>query len=724
MRWRFYFFLIGTGLVILIWAVYLFCIQIFDPLHLKNYRDIRYKPSKEILIPNRGSIVDCRGNLFVNSVSYYQTDIDRKQVYLWAKANKISLEQAYHIIAAAFAANVPIEEETVYKRLSKSKNLTSIMISNKIKDSDLYNLSNYFAAKKLPGLTSHFSCMKRIYSKGLTAARVIGSVRENTNGENAAEYSNSIYKLSGQNGLELTYDKELQGQYGWKEVLYDANNHLVTYPGLHEKKPVNGLNLWLTLDTEIQDVVEEALAEGLQQYGAKNAAAVVMDVNTGRIYSMAGVSSEDYSEDPSYVRVKSNIPVSFLFEPGSTMKPFTALTALEYGLINPYETFPSGVRQAGNRTIRDTHNYGPLTARGVIAKSSNVGISIIGERVGKKRLYDELIKLGFGQKTGLNLFGESSGIFHKLEDWDGYTLHSVTFGYAISVTAIQLAAAYASVANGGNYVKPYIVDSFRDDTGKIVEQFEPKILRKVASKPAADTLKSYLQSVVEEGTASHIKLSYINIAGKTGTAQKKLEGQTGYAPGKYTGNFVGFFPVEKPEMVVVVVYDEPYEAVRFGGSCAAPTFQKIVENTLFLPSCAILPKSKIVQQSTVLTPNVINMSLSAAEDILRKSGLNYKVEIHDSSTVIVDQYPKPNVSLAKNYPIVLVTGKSISAEEYTVPTGIMPNLAGMTLRKAVQISASNKIKLKIKGVGIVRKQSIIAGTKIQPGSTCVVEATL
>lgn len=724
MRARFRILLVLFALVILVWSVYLFSLQIFDPLNLEHYRQIRYNPKKELLIPTRGCILDSNGNLFVSSIAYYQADIDRKQVSLWAAEQKLTLDAAYKKIAAAFAKTTGLSAADAYSRLTINKNLTSIQISNKIKESELEKLNNQFEKEDLPGLICSFSSMKRIYSRGLTAARLLGSVKESTADFDPNDPVNSLYKLKGINGIEATFNQELSGEYGWREMMLDSHNRRVIYPGLREKKPVNGLNVWLTIDSSIQDVVEEALAEGLQLYDAKNAAAVVMDANTGRIYAMAGVSAEDYSEDPGFVRVKSNIPVSFLFEPGSTMKPFTALTALEHGLIRRGEHFPSGERRIGRRIIRDTHNYGSISARDVIAKSSNVGISIIGDRVGSKRLYDKIILLGFGQKSGLNLFGESSGIFHKLENWDGYSLHSITFGYAISVSAVQLAAAYAVAANGGNYVKPYIVESLRDETGQIVQKFEPKIMRRVVSQAAADTLKSYLHSVVETGTAKHIKLSYVSMAGKTGTAQKKIEGQAGYAPGRYTGNFVGFFPVEKPEMVIAVVYDEPAMGVRYGGLCAAPTFQKIVEKTLFLPSCNILPKNMRSKQSSILTPHLIGMNVHAAENLLRQNGLSCRIEKHDSSSVVVEQYPKPNVSLDKTYPILLITGRKISVSHCSAEAGIMPDLTGMTVRKALQVLAQSKIKLKVQGAGVIKKQSVIAGSKIIPGTTCSVVATL
>jgi cell division protein FtsI/penicillin-binding protein 2 len=718
MRIRFYILMGLFGLIAITWSVYLFSIQMFDPLDLGYYIDVRYKPGKEILIPTRGSVFDSGGDLLVSSVAFYQVDIDRKQCSNWAKKHKMPLDTVYNKIASVFAANSAITKDVALEKLQYRNSLSSIQISNKIKESELEKLLNAFEKQKLPGFIHSFSSMRRIYSQGITAARVLGSVKENTTEYDPGDPVNSIYRLSGLNGLEATYDRELAGQYGWREVVYDANHNRVPYPNLHEKKQVNGYNLWLTIESDIQDAVEEALAEGLQLYGAKNAAAVVMDPNTGRILAMAGVSAEDYSEDPGFVRVKSNIPVSFMFEPGSTMKPFTALAALQHKVVSPFEKFPSGAMMVGRRKISDTHSYG------AISKSSNVGIALIGERVGSKRLYDQLISLGYGQKTGLNLFGESSGMFRKLENWDGYSLHSISFGQEISVTAVQLASAYCVVANGGNLMKPYIVDSFRDETGKIIEQFQPKLIRRVVSQAAADTMKSYLQSVVEEGTAKNIKLNYMSLAGKTGTAQKKAEGALGYAPGKYTGNFIGFFPVEKPQMVVAVVYDEPSGGYYYGGLCAAPTFRRIVEKILFLPSCNILPQNKRMQQISTLTPKLVGMTVSQAEFILRQNGLSCKVSGDDSSNVVIDQYPKPNVSLDKSHPITLVTGKLRTNNPAVTNTGLMPDLKGMTLRKAMQICSLNKINIKINGMGMVRRQSIIAGTKITPGTTCLVDATL
>ncbi len=450
-----------------------------------------------------------------------------------------------------------------------------------------------------------------------------------------------------------------------------------------------------------------------------------MDPKTGRVLALAGVSNKDKDDDPNLVRTRSNIPASFMYEPGSTLKPISMLPALEHKLVKPNERIECGRYQIGRRVITDTHDYGPLTPRDIIAKSSNVGVAKLAERTGKTRLYEEYISLGFGQRSALNLFGESSGLFAKLENWDGYSLHSLSFGQSISVTSIQLAAAYSAIANGGKMMKPSIIDSYRDDDGELIESFEPSVLRQVSSKAACDTMLSYIQDVVDDGTATHIRMDYISVGGKTGTAEKNVEGTRGYSSGKYNAVFAGMFPMENPQMVVVVFYDEPSHYYRFGSMSAAPSFKKIVENILFMPDCQILPYNERLLQTSLKMPDLINMSVENAERSLNRFGFLYKIEGPDSASVVIDQFPKAGISVDKNHPITLKLGKSKDkpAEE-SLAKAIMPNLVGMTLRKAVKTASERGVPVKIVGSGVIRKQSLLPGSRITGTSVCILEASL
>jgi cell division protein FtsI/penicillin-binding protein 2 len=725
MRSRFYFLLVIFSAIALLWSAYLFSIQILDPFNFAHLRRVRYIPRKEILIPQRGEIYDSQGNLLASSISFYQLDIDRSAVNTWAERNDIEQKEAFSRIAEVISGNSSLSKASVLKRLNMGKKNSSIQISNRISEAELDKIIQDFNQQNLPGLIHNFSSMRRIYSKGILAARLIGAVSEESNGYDPVTDSKSLYKLSGICGLEATYDKVLSGDYGWREVVLDANGNRMPYPDLHEKKPVNGTNLYLTIDAGIQEIVENALYDGVEKFGAANAGAVVMDPKTGRVLALAGVSPKDTTDDPNIVRTKSNIPASFMFEPGSTLKPLSMLPALEHKLVKPNEKIECGRYQIGRRVISDTHDYGPLTPRGIIAKSSNVGVAKLAERIGKTKLYEEFIAFGFGQKSALNLFGESSGLFAKLENWDGYSLHSLSFGQSISVTSIQLAAAYSAMANGGKMMKPHIIDSHRDEAGNIIESFEPSVLRQVSSEAACDTMLSYIQEVVDDGTATHIKMDYISVGGKTGTAEKNVEGTRGYSSGKYNAVFAGMFPMEDPQMVVVVFYDEPDHYYRFGSMSAAPTFKKIVENILFMPECDILPYNERLLQTSLKMPDLIGMNIHNVEQSLSRYGFLYKIEGPDSASVVVDQFPKAGISVDKNHPITLKLGKSTQTNpELAIGKGTMPNLVGMTLRKAVQAASDNGVAIRILGSGVVRKQSILPGSKISGGSVCLLEATI
>ncbi len=725
MRSRYYLLVIFFGIIALLWGAYLFSIQVLDPFNFAHMRRIRYTPNKDIVIPQRGSIYDSKGNLLVSSISYYQLDIDRNAVNRWADRNDNTQAEAFEKTALLISENSSLKQENVLRRLNSGTKATSIQISNRISEAELDKIVAAFAKAKMPGLIHNFASMRRIYSKGILAARLLGSVREESDGYDRETGSKSLYKLAGINGLEATYDKILAGEYGWKEVVFDANGNRMPYPDLHEKKPISGKNVHLTIDGTVQEIVENALYEGVEKYNAAHGGAVVLDPKTGRIIALAGVSNTDKSIDPGVLRTRSNIPASFMFEPGSALKPLGMLPALEHKLVRPNEKIDCSNYQVGRRMIRDTHDYGPLTPRGIIAKSSNVGVAKLAERTGKIRLYEEYISLGFGQKSALNLFGESSGIFAKLENWDGYSLHSLSFGQSISVTAIQLAVAYGAMANGGKMMKPHIVESYRDQHGNILESFEPSVLRQVSSKAVCDTMLSYIRDVVDDGTATHIKMDYISVGGKTGTAEKNVQGSRGYSANKYNAVFAGMFPMEDPQMVIVVFYDEPEHYYRFGSMSAAPTFKKIVENIVFMPDCQILPYNERLLQTSLIMPDLVGMDISNAQSNLNSYGFLYKLEGPDSASVVVDQFPKAGISVDKNHPITLKIGKGDNPEDAkTIVKGLMPDLRGLTLRKAVDAAAREGLEVRINGSGIVRKQSLLPGSRISKNSVCILEASL
>ncbi len=722
MKFRYYSLLAVLLLVVVTWVIYLFIIQITDPLDLAYLRQIRYNPSKELLIPTRGAIYDCNGQLLASTIKYYQIDIDRGAVKKYAERHRLSQSVEFDKIATIISRNSELTKEFILEKLNRGNLTFSIQISNKIKESELNRILKEFAANKLPQPIYTFSSMKRVYSKGILAARVIGSVRENTEEIAKIQRDKVLYKLRGTCGLEATYDHILSGEYGWREVVYDAHHSEVPYPELSEKYPENGANLTLTIDSDIQEIVENNLFEGIEKYSAKNAAAIVMNPDTGEIVAMAGISKTDRSSDPNAVRALMNIPVTFMFEPGSTYKPFTAMLALEKHMYGPNELIDCSTRNIGGRRIGDSHGHGALTLRNVIAYSSNCGISRVAERVGAPALYERLTELGFGQKSGLNMVGESSGWFRKLVNWGPYSLPSISFGQEVSVTPIQLATAYCAIANGGKVMKPYIVKSISDNNGNVLQAFQPKLIRTISDKTTLDTLRSYMQGVVDYGTATQVKLDYLKIGGKTGTAQKKEEGSNHYSGDKFTAGFSGFFPVDNPKLVIVVLYDEPVGVYHFGALSAGPTFKAITEQICALPKCAIIPEVKQKNQVQVIMPNVTGLRQLQAEAILRQAGIQFNSVVNDASGIVVNQFPKSEVQFSRQNSATLIIDRKTQDFLAISDNSIMPDLSGMTIRSAMKIAKTKKINLVINGFGSIISQTIPSGSKTRTGETCIVEA--
>ncbi len=738
MQLRFQILLLIFGVVVIVWTLYLFAVQILDPHDLEYMRQLRYNPYKEITIPSRGNIYDRNEELLVSSVKYYQIDIDLNSLKKFSEKTHKNYETVLNGVLDIVASNSQITKEDLVKKIS-NKRAKSVFLSNQIKESELSRImaklverdsvlvgdkksKKYRSQEKYPKcIISSFSSMKRIYSKGSLAARVLGMVRERTD-EGADLKARSIYKMEGFTGVEATYDNLLKGQYGWKEIINDANHNQVPYPNLQEKKPQNGYSMILTIDSNIQEILENNLQAGIEKYNAKNAIGVIMNPNTGEIIAMAGISAEDKNSDLNRVRALVNLPITFMFEPGSTFKPFTALLALDHNIFKPWDKIDCTTYYVGNRTIKDSHKYSTLSFRDIIAYSSNVGISKVVERIGSRILYDRLISLGFGHKSGLNMFGESSGILRKLSDWQGYSLHSISFGQEIAVTALQLTNAYCTLSNGGKVMKPVIVKQMKDENGKLIEEFKPKVMRSVSDEKSLDTLKIFLKNVVDYGTATGTKLDYVTIGGKTGTAEKMIEGTRGYSAYKYTSCFVGLFPVENPQYVMSIIYDEPDYVYHFGSMSSVPTFRKTVEEIIALPSCKLLTQLRSKKQEMITVPDLTGMKLADAEARLNQLKILYQLDMNNPDGYVINQYPKSNVSFNKNSRVVLVIDKEIRVKEEMNNDSTMPNFVGKTARVAIKTALNRRINLKINGSGTIYAQSIPPGTKVKYDEQCQVSA--
>jgi cell division protein FtsI (penicillin-binding protein 3) len=385
----------------------------------------------------------------------------------------------------------------------------------------------------------------------------------------------------GLEGLEFQYDDLLGGQPQFIVAQQDALGRIVFRQEQERlQRPI--FDLTLTIDEVLQYIAERELKRAIDRSRAKAGTAIVMDPWTGEILALANVPTFDpnnYRKASSASR--RNRAVTDAFEPGSVFKVILAAGALEEGVVRPGDLFhgENGTIEVSGVTIRDHEKYGWLTVQQILAQSSNVGAIKIGQKLGKSLYYHYINGFGFGTLTGLDLPGETPGLMRRPKGWSGLSLPVLSMGQEISVTTMQMATAFAAVANGGGLVRPHVVRSLRSQDGSLHRQVEPVVVRQVISAQTSRTLLATLRAVVEDGTGKEAALADYTVAGKTGTAQKLDPATKRYSPHKVVASFIGAVPAEQPRLVILVVIDDP-DTLRWGGSVAAPAFREIARDAL------------------------------------------------------------------------------------------------------------------------------------------------
>jgi cell division protein FtsI (penicillin-binding protein 3) len=385
----------------------------------------------------------------------------------------------------------------------------------------------------------------------------------------------------GLEGIEFNYDDDLSGEVFQYTVLRDA------YGRGFEAENMNGIssagkNIVLTIDSTIQYIAEKALAETVENFSAESGMAVVMVPKTGAILALAQVPLFNPNALERFNRkFWRNRIITDPFEPGSTMKIFSAAAAIESGSSSPNSIFfcENGAYKMGRHIIHDTHEHGWLSLQQIIKYSSNIGAIKFSAITGPEYLSRTLQNFGFGSKTGIDCPGETAGSLPPFRRWTKVDTGTISFGQGVSVSALQLIAATSAVANKGILMKPYVVQAITDHNGRLIKRFGPSKIRKVISEKTAETLSRIMQTVITEGgTGVNAALEGYSVCGKTGTAQK-IDENGGYSNEKYVASFVGFAPVENPKIAVLVVVDEPQKQ-HYGSIVAAPAFKAIAQKTL------------------------------------------------------------------------------------------------------------------------------------------------
>ena len=520
-------------------------IQLFRSDYLTQIAKKQHNQLVE-LEPRRGAIYDC--NLKAQA---FNMSMDSLYAVPNAIKNKESvINQLLPILGS--------ERSYLNERLSRKKSF--IWLARKLPPEKSAAVKNLH----IKGL-DFLKETKRIYPNGYLASHIIGF---------------SGMDNFGLEGVEKSYNSYLKGVAGWAIFLRDARLKKLD---IWEKMvaPQDGLDLVLTIDEVIQYIAERELDAAFKKFNAKGASIIVMDQHTGRILAMANRPTYDLN-DHSGVSKDSirNRAICDLFEPGSVFKIVTASAALQEKKVSEEDVFfcENGAYQVGGRILHDHKAHGNLTFRQVIEESSNIGTVKVAQRLGADLLYQYIKAFGFGSKLGIDLAGEISGMMIPVRSWSKSSITAIPMGQGVGVTNLQLASAISVIANGGQLMKPYIIDSVRDNQGRIIKQNKPMLIRKVISVDTAMRIKKILTGVIEEGTGKLGKVSGFSAAGKTGTAQK-LEPDGSYSHNKYIASFIGFSPAEDPLITIVVSVDEPHP-YYFGGVVAAPVFQKVASDVI------------------------------------------------------------------------------------------------------------------------------------------------
>lgn len=384
----------------------------------------------------------------------------------------------------------------------------------------------------------------------------------------------------GMEGIEKQYDQELSGYHSVARVLKDARGMGLDVE-MPEESAYNGNNVVLTIDGMIQYSAERALEEAVNTFEAKSGMAMVMDPFSGAILALAHYPfynpNNIADDDRKLIRIRA---ATDPFEPGSTMKIFSAAAAIEFNVCKPQTVFfcENGAYRIGTNVVHDTHSYGNLSLAEIIKYSSNIGAIKVGQSIGPDFLFANLKNFGFGDRTGIDLSSESAGMLSDHRKWRKIDAGTIAFGQGVAVTTMQLAAATSALANGGMLMRPRLVQAILDPSGNQTKVFPPQAIRRACSQKTAQTVRDMMKEVITTGgTGVNAAMEGYTVCGKTGTAQKTIGGA--YAKGKYVSSFIGFVPMDRPAAVILVILDEPSKR-HYGGTVAAPAFKKIAIDTL------------------------------------------------------------------------------------------------------------------------------------------------
>jgi cell division protein FtsI/penicillin-binding protein 2 len=540
---------------------------------------------------------------------------------------------------------------------------------------------------------------RREYPLGNAAAEIVGR----TNLDNV-----------GVDGIELQLDEDLRGQPGWATQIRDGLGRSYGLPQGMMRAPLDGRQAVLTLDADLQAIVESHLAVAIDTLHAKRGFALFLNPTTGEVLAAVTVPHLP----PGKAR---NWNFTDTFEPGSTFKVVVAGGVLEEGLARPDQVFEASATGVAmivpGVPFHDVHHEARYRFFDAVRWSSNIVMGRLGLLLGAERLYHYATALGFGTLSGIEFPGEAGGKLRSPDRWSARSTPTIAIGHEIAVTPLQLTLAYAAIANGGVLMRPALVRELLDENGAVIRRFSPAAAQRVFSPSTCATLRGMLTAVVDSGTAKAARIPGYALAGKTGTAQKYDAAEHGYGKGLYVSSFAGFAPAEAPSLVGVVVIDEPRGKHYYGGDVAAPIFKRVIVDLLGLPSAPLRgPASQVAARppapAPVTVPDLRLLPPQAAERALARLTLHGRF-IGEGPRVLA-QAPPAGQAVERGARVDVWLAAGTDSVETT-----LPDLTGLTLRQAIRELNRRQISPHYIGHGVVVSQSPPPGTPLPLDEPCV-----
>ena len=670
-------------------------LQIFRQKEL-TARGVSQWTRSGVVAARRGDIVDTNGKLLAQSVTSF---------ILTARPRDVKDVQA---LADVLERELGLSAERTVSRLSGSK-AASVTLARQVSREDADRLRAIRQGAENPdsdaliGITFDEDA-SRWYPMGILLAQVLGLC--NVDGE-------------GQSGLELKYDDVLAGKPG--KIVTEVDARARTLPdGVTLYIPAEqGNTLRLTIDRDVQAAVERAVRECAQVNEAVSVQAIAMDVNTGAVLAMAMYPTYDPQDPPRDDLEKLNelmrlTVLSDVYEPGSTFKMLTAAAAIDCGATNPQEGFYcSGKITVDGSMVRCWGApHGAETMARALENSCNPVFTQIALRLGSERFYQYLHAFGLGSRTGIDLYGEASGILIGQSRVKNVDLARIGFGQSVAVTPIQMITAACAVVNGGRLMKPYLVEAIEDSEGTVLSKTSPTVVSTPISAATSATMRKLLYGVVENGGGKNAKVSGWSVGGKTGTAQIYKNGRI--EANLHIGSFVGFAPAENPKVALLVTVNEAQVKPDYGGTTAAPFAAQIFSE--ILPLLGVTRTDGSAEAKHVTMPDVTGMDVRDAKAILRELGIDAVTD--GENPIVTGQLPPAGTDIQEGFCAMLyvIGDEAPSAQDYAR----VPEVIGMGMRECAQTLRRNGFEMNAQGDGLATRQSPAGGAYAPAGTQVLV----